>query len=207
YYVRRAGPQRVISDDPAVEVAIFRQRTSRVMMAVVNPYPQRALGLAAIALVAFVLQSREDRALAERPRPAQPPDNVKTERRRHHQRKRPADVAQTPAGQPRPEVFGNFGLGLIEFGRARTITPRRGAQREDQSRHADQKNDCRNKRKVHRIADCGLRIADCGDWPQSHRDTEKERGKDGEIARIERRFFSLPPSLFLFISVSLCLCG
>src|SRR6266498_1305679 len=162
YYVRRAGPQRVIADDPAVEVAIFRQRTPRVVMTVVDPSPQRALGLAAVALVTFVLQGREDRALAERPRREQPPVDVKAERRHHHQRKRPTDVAQTAAGQPRPEVFGNFGLGLIEFGRARTITPRRGAQREDQSRHADQKNNCRNKRKTHTykfVIDFGKRIS------------------------------------------------
>src|SRR5262245_64209299 len=92
-------------------------------MAVLNPPSQRALGLAAVALVAFVLQGCEDRALAERPRREQPPVDVKAERRHHHQRERPAYVPQASAGQTRPEVFGKFGLGLTEFGPARTVTP------------------------------------------------------------------------------------
>src|SRR5262245_25832336 len=166
-------------------------------MTVVNPSAQLALGLAAFALVACVLQGREDRALAERPRREQPPVDVKAERRHHHQRKRPADVVQAAAGQPRPEVFGNFGLGLIEFGRARTITPRRGEQREYQSRHADQKNDCRNEWKAHRIADCGLRQG-LATETQSHREGERKGRRD----RKDRAALFLSPS----ISLSLHLC-
>src|SRR5262249_55543208 len=46
YYVRGLRPQRVIASDPAAEVTVFRQRPSRVLMAVINPSAQRGLGLA-----------------------------------------------------------------------------------------------------------------------------------------------------------------
>jgi hypothetical protein len=54
------------------------------------------------------------------------------------------------------------------------------------------------------LFDCGLRIAEIG-----HRgaaDTEKERGRDGEIS-MDRAllFLSFPPSLYLFVSVALWL--